>query len=130
MQVGSQFLRRILALDAVASAATGALLTAGAGPLAPLLGLPESLMRPAGLFLIGYAAVIGLMARRYELPPMAVWMVVALNGFWALESLAALALGWLQPTALGHGFVIFQAVVVGVFAELQFIAVRRAMRVA
>jgi len=130
MQVGSPFLRRVLALDAVASGATGLLLAAGAGPLAPLLGLPEPLMRPAGVFLIGYAAVIGVMSRRYELPKIAVNMVVALNALWAIESLAILALGWVQPTALGYAFVVFQAVVVGVFAELQFIAVRRTTRVA
>ena len=33
--------------------------------------------------------------------------------------------GWIEPTGLGYAFVIFQAVVVGVFAELQVMGLRR-----
>ncbi len=52
------FLRLALLGDAAASGATGLLLATAAGPLAPLLGLPEPLLRSAGLVLLPYAAAI------------------------------------------------------------------------
>ena len=40
-------------------------------------------------------------------------------------SIGLLVSGWVAPTALGYAFVIAQAIVVGVFAELQFVGLRR-----
>lgn len=55
----SPLLRYALIGDALASGATGLLLAGGTGLPTGLLGLPEQLMRYAGLFLLPYAARSG-----------------------------------------------------------------------
>ena len=44
---------------------------------------------------------------------------------WVAGSVGLLLGGFVAPTVLGYAFVIFQAVVVGVFAELQVMGLRR-----
>ena len=51
-------------------------------------------------------------------------MIVA-NAVWSADSLLLLVTGWVQPTAAGTAFVIAQAVAVAVYAELQFVGLRR-----
>jgi hypothetical protein len=51
--------------------------------------------------------------------------IIALNVLWVAGSIGLLVSGWVAPTALGYAFVIAQAIVVGVFAELQFVGLRR-----
>ena len=124
----SPFLRYALVGDAVASGATGLLLAFGAGALAGLLGLPEALMRSAGLILLPYAAVVAFLGTRATMSRRAVWAVIAVNGVWVADSLILLASGWVSPTALGYAFVLAQAVVVLVFAETQYFGLCRAAR--
>ena len=121
----STLLRYALIGDAVASGATGLLMAAGAGFLTGLLGLPEPLLRSAGLVLLPYAAVIGYLGTRTTLSRGAVWTVIILNALWVVDSLALLLGPSLSPTALGYAFVLFQAVVVLVFAEAQYFGLRR-----
>jgi hypothetical protein len=118
-------LRRVLALDAVASGAMGLGLAAFAPLLAGVLGLPSELLRESGLILLPWAAFIGFLASRQQPSRIAVWSVIALNALWVVDSIVLLATGWVEPTALGLAFVIVQAVVVGVFAELEFLWLRR-----
>ena len=49
-----------------------------------------------------------------------------LNAVWTLDSVLLLFSGWIEPNGLGYAFVIGQAVIVGVFAELEIIGIRRA----
>ena len=119
----SRFLRNALLLDAVATGGTALLLLAGGGLLAGPLGLPEPLLRGAGLTLLPFVGLVAWAALRCA-PPAAVWAIVACNAAWVLASFALLV-GWSDPTSLGAAFVIAQAVVVGAFAELQFIGLRR-----
>ena len=124
----SLFLRRALLADAIASAGTGLMMALGADLLASLLGLPTMLLTEAGLFLLPYAAFVGWMGTRDRLPEMLVWLVIIGNAAWALASIGVLI--WLAPTALGYAFVIGQALVVGLFAELQYIGLKRRVEVA
>lgn len=127
---GSTFLRRVLALDAVTSGVMGAVLVLAVAPLSSLLGLPASLLTWSGLCLLPFAAFVGWLATR-ELPPRAgVWAVVLCNAFWAVDSIVLLVSGWVEPTFLGTVFVVFQALVVAVLAELQFFGLRRVHRLA
>ena len=66
------FLRLALLGDAAASGATGLLLAAAAGPLTPFLGLPEPLLRGAGVVLLPYAACIAWAGIRAAPPRWAV----------------------------------------------------------
>jgi hypothetical protein len=118
-------LRFALLADAVASGATGLLMIAGADLLTGLLGLPVALMREAGLLLIPYVVLVALVGTRQNIPHSAVKAIIALNAAWVAGSIGLLMSGTVAPTVLGYAFVIFQAVVVGVFAELQFIGLRR-----
>jgi len=118
-------LRFALLADAVASGATALMMIAGADLLTGLLGLPVSLMRVAGFVLVPYVAFVAFIGTRPYIPHGAVKAIVAMNIAWVLASVGLLASGFVAPTMLGYAFVIFQAVVVGVFAELQIIGLRR-----
>lgn len=122
----SPFLRTVLLGDAAAAGATGLLLAAGAGPLSALLELPQPLLLAAGLVLLPWAALLAWLGAKPALPAASVWAVIGINLLWVIESAALLLLGWVQPNMLGTAFVIAQAVVVVIFAELQFLALRRA----
>ena len=119
------FLRYALLADAVASGATGVLLIAGAGLLDGLLGLPVALMREAGLLLVPYVALVAFVGTRETISRPAVRSIIALNIVWTVCSIGLLLTDYVAPTALGTAFVIAQAAVVAVFAELQFIGLRR-----
>ncbi len=121
------FLRFALLGDAAASGATGLLLAAGAGSLASLLGLPEGLLRFAGLALLPYAAFVARLGTRDGgAARNAVRAVVAVNLLWTLDSVLLLALGPVSPNGLGTAFVLAQALVVLGFAAMQWTALRGA----
>jgi hypothetical protein len=121
----SPFLRRALLADAVISGGTGILMAASAGFVDGLLGLPAVLLREAGILLLPFAALVGWLATRERPPLGAVKTVIVVNGAWVAASLLLLVSGWVAPTLLGYAFVIAQALVVAVFAELQFMGLRK-----
>ena len=121
----SLFLRRALLADAIFSGVSAALLTAGAGMLAPLFDLPEALLRETGLFLIVYAAFVGWLGTRPSVPNVLVLIVIAGNAAWTLGSIALLLSGAVTPNLLGEIVVAAQAMATGAFAELQFIGLRK-----
>ena len=120
----SILLRRALLGDAAFSGVSAVLLSAASAPLAALLNLPTALLLESGLFLIVYTLLVGWMSRRDALPPVLVWTVIAGNAVWALGSIALIVGGPITPNELGYAALIAQAIVVGVFAELQFIGLR------
>jgi hypothetical protein len=121
----SMLLRRALLADAIFSGASALLLSLGAGALAPLLDLPQTLLRETGLFLIAYTALVGWLGTRPSMPRALVAIVVAGNAAWTIASVALLFSGWVTPNLLGEILVAAQAIVVGVFAELQYVGLRR-----
>ena len=124
--VPSPFLRGLLIADAATSAGAGLIMVAGADALAAPLGIPAALLHYAGLVLFPFAALVAFLGTRPRLARGAVWAVIAVNAVWVLDSILLLLTGWIDPTALGYGFVIVQAAAVAAFAELQAIALRRA----
>ncbi len=121
----STLLRRALQADAVVSGAMALLLSLAAGTLSRLLALPQPLLLETGLFLIGYAALVGWLGTRNVLPRALVLIVIGGNALWTLASVALLLSGAVAPNALGIAFVLIQATAVGIFAELQFIGLKR-----
>ncbi|NEV76484.1 hypothetical protein DYI24_05435 [Rhodopseudomonas sp. BR0C11] len=121
----STLLRRALQADAVVSGAMALLLSLAAGTLSRLLALPQPLLLETGLFLIGYAALVGWLGTRSVLPRTLVLIVIGGNALWTLASVALLLSGAVAPNALGIAFVLMQATAVGIFAELQFIGLKR-----
>ena len=121
----SHLLRRAILADAVFSGASALLLTFAAGALAPLLNLPEALLRETGLFLVAYAALVGWLGTRQAMPKALLWTVIAGNAAWTVASIALLFSGAATPNLLGAAAVAMQAIAVGVFAELQYVGLRR-----
>lgn len=121
----STFLRRVLFADAATCAACGLLLALGAGQLEQLLGLPTQLSRYAGLSLLPFAAFLAYLGMRENLSPSVVWSVIILNALWTIDSVLLLLSGWVEPSALGSAFVIFQAVGVAMFAALEYFGLRK-----
>jgi hypothetical protein len=121
----SLFLRRILALDALSCVAMGLLMGLGATQLSPLLGLPQPLIRAAGLLLLPLAAFIAWLASRPAPPRGLVWVVILGNIGWTAESFVLV--GQSQPaiTAIGTAFVSAQGLAVLGLAALEYVGIRR-----
>jgi hypothetical protein len=122
----SALLRFALLADALASGAMGVLMAAGAGVLAPLLGLPLPLLLWAGLPLIPFALFVGWAGTREQPPTGAAWAIVIVNLAWVAGSVVLLAVLPQAPTILGYAFVIAQALAVLVLAVLQWAGLGRA----
>lgn len=120
-----KLLRYALIADAIVSGATAVLLLAGAGLLTGLLGLPEQLLRTAGLILVPFVGLVGYLATRPAPAEGAVWAVIVLNVAWVAASALLLVGDFVSPTVLGYAFVAAQGVAVLIFADLQYFGLRR-----
>ncbi|WP_460734108.1 hypothetical protein [Lysobacter tyrosinilyticus] len=121
-------LRRAFTLDAIATGGLGLGLAIAAEPLQPWLGLPVGLLREAGFICVAFAAILAYALTR---PLLTQWMArfaIGVNAVWILASFGLLLSGWGQPTTLGVTFVIAQVLAVVVFAELQYLGMKRAQR--
>jgi hypothetical protein len=118
------FLRRVLAIDGITTAAFGLALAAGAGVAAPLLGYSEAFIRTVGIALLPVAAMVTWMASRPVPPAPLVWGLIAANCLWVAESLVLL--GQFSLTPLGVAFTLAQAAFVAAMGVLEFAGMRRA----
>ena len=121
----STFLSRALLADAIFSGVAAVTLTLGAGVLARFRNLPEALLRESGLFLIAYTALVGWLGTRSSVMKMLVLFVIVGNAAWTLGSIALLFSGAVSPNLLGQVLIVVQAIATGVFAELQYIGLRK-----
>lgn len=124
------FLRQALLADAATTAACALLFVLAAGPLEGLLGLPAALLRAAGAVLIPFAAFLALLALRETVSRPAIWAVILVNATWVADSVLLLFSGWVQPTPAGTTLVVAQAVAVAMYAELQYMGLKRSSGVA
>jgi hypothetical protein len=60
------------------------------------------------------------------LPRVAVRVVIAANALWAIDSILLLFTGWVEPSALGYAFIIAQAAIVALLAEIQHVGLTAA----
>lgn len=123
----SQFLRRVLWTDAIASGISAVLAFEGAAWLEPQLGLPQNLLRNAALVLVPFVALVVVAATRVPISRGLVWAVIAINLIWLVDSVALLFTGWISPTPLGYAVVLLQAAGVGLLAELEYLGLRRTL---
>jgi hypothetical protein len=121
----STFLRRALLADAIFSGVAALGFTFGADAFAALFNLPEALLRETGLFLIVYTALVGWLASRAAVPKPLVLLVVVGNAAWTIGSIALLFSGAVSPNLSGELMVLAQAIATGLFAELQYLGVRK-----
>lgn len=121
----STFLRWVLIIDAATCVATGLLAMIGSGAFDQFLGLPAELLRYAGFSLLPFAAFLVYLATRETLSYSMVWAVIILNALWTVDSLLLLITGWVDPTELGYGFVVAQALGVAILAGLEYVGLRK-----
>jgi len=126
----SSLLRRVLIVDALTSGACGVAMFALADVFASLLQLPVELVREAGMILLPFAAFVGFVASRQAPARIAVWAIIALNIVWVVDSVLLLFTGWVAPNVLGYVFVIAQAAMVLVLADLEYMGLKRSAAVA
>ena len=122
----STLLHRALLADAIVSGAVGLVLLIGVSPLGGELGLSPLLLRWVGVILLPWFALLGYLSTRQRIPMPAARAVIGANLLWVLASFLLLATSWVEPTALGYAFIIGQALAVVLFAELQYLGLRRA----
>jgi len=124
------FLRQVLKADALLSAATAAAMLLGAAVLAPITGLPASLLSVVGLGLIPWVAFLLWVATRPTVPAASVWLVIVLNLVWVVDcALVAFGVGF-KPTAWGVGFAVANALGTLLLADLEYVGLRRSAHAA
>lgn len=119
------FLRNVLLLDAVATGSTAVLAFGGASLLGPLLDIPSALLFWAGVALVPFVAMVFAVSRRQTVSRAMVVEIIAINVLWVVASFGLLVSGAVSPNLLGIAFVSAQAVAVALFAELQYVGLRR-----
>ncbi len=118
------FLKRVLIIDALSCLGMGAMLIAGGGALADLLGLPAALGNGAGLALVPLGLFIFWLGTREAVHPALIWLVILGNVGWTVGSLI-LVFATPAITALGASFVGGQAAIVLALAALEYVGLER-----
>jgi hypothetical protein len=118
-------LRRVLAFDALSGAGTGALQLGLTGHLSQWLGLSEALLQGSGMAIFAFVALAGWLALQAEPPRAALATIVLCNFAWVIGCVALAFGGAPAATGMGVAYLLFQAVVVLVLAELQWMGLRR-----
>lgn len=116
----SALLKFAFIADAAGSGAIALLQLGLSAYLGKLLLLPPALLLGTGLFLVGYTALLVVLATSKSVWPALVQFVVIGNVGWALACIGLMLTGIVEPGALGIGFLLIQAVAVLVFAALEW----------
>ena len=124
--ISASTLRRVLWLDAASGFGMGLSHLALAGPLSGWTGIPAAWLQVAALVVLGAASLAAWLASRAVPPEGGVKLLAAGNFAWVAASLWVAFGAGLPLTALGLGWVLAQALVVLVMAELEWAGARRA----
>jgi hypothetical protein len=113
--------RRILQLNAVATAACAVGMLAGRSILPPLFALDSSLLLDAiAVALLAYAGALVVAAERGQVSKATMMFFTVADAAWVVGSAVVLVAFWTELAALARVLVIAVAVVVEAFALLQF----------
>lgn len=117
--------RTILRIDGWSTGVFGLVMPALAYPLREPLGLPTAWSIPFGVAMLGGALALLLIAGYPEIPARMVAGVIAVNLASAVGMTVLTASGIIALTGWGVVFMLIGAVTVAVFAELEYVAMRR-----
>jgi hypothetical protein len=120
--------RLTLQIDAVVSGALGLLLVVLGGPVSDWLDLPVNLLRGAGLFAVGWAALLAWIASRPPVHRTVLAGIAVGNTVWVIASFGLLVSGLVEPNGWGVAFLTFQALVVAGFVWAQFMALPQTVK--
>lgn len=119
-------IRRILYGNAIFSGVSGLLFIVASRPIANFIGLDASLaMFVIGIGLAGYAVLIYMNASRAEISRSFVLFAIIGDSSWVLLSILLLVTGWVSFSMEGKWAVGIIAVIVDIFATLQFLEWRK-----
>ena len=121
----SSYLRKVLLTDAAVSGAAGLAMIGGADLTHDLLGLPSALLFWSGVALIPFITVLVMIVRAGSAPSGAIPAIIVINFAWVAGSLFVAFGPVFSPSLFGQVFIVAQAAIVGVFAELQIVGLRR-----
>jgi hypothetical protein len=100
-----------------------------AGWLSDLSGLrPTLAFSLTGAILVGYAFVLLWLSNQAAIPNLAAWLVIAADVAWVLGSVLLLIAGQMPLTQTGKWLITGTADVVGLFAVVQYLGLRRHQR--
>ena len=120
------FIRRILYGNAIFSGVSGLLFLVASNPIAKFLGLDASLVvLILGIGLVGYAVLIYTNASRVEISSAFVLFAIIGDSAWVLLSIILLLTSWVPFSVEGKWAVGIIAVIVDIFATLQFLEWRK-----
>lgn len=122
----SSYLRKVLLADTVVSGAAGLAMIGGADFTHELLGLPSALLFWAGVALIPFVTMLAMIVRAGRAPTWLIAAIIVTNFAWVAGSLFVAFGPAFAPSLFGQIFIVAQAAIVGLFAELQFMGLRRA----
>ncbi|MFD1711100.1 hypothetical protein FVQ98_00185 [Ottowia sp. GY511] len=122
----TSFLRQVLLADGAMGLAVAAVHLLAGALLASWLALPSALLLGTGVFLLGWGVGLIWLGRADGLGAGAVWAVIGGNALWALAAITLL-LGDVgaQANGWGRAYLVLHALIVVVFAELQWWGLRR-----
>ncbi|MEU7228337.1 hypothetical protein [Streptomyces chrestomyceticus] len=126
---GVGLLRKVLRIDSWSTAAFGVFLLAGSKALSAPLGLPATWSVPFGVAMLGGAAALALIAGYPHIPTGPATAVIAGNALSCVAMLLLAFSGLLPLTGLGIAFLAVGAVVVAVYAVVEFVGLRRYLEV-
>ena len=119
---------RILQLNAVTTAACALAMVATRGTLYSLFGLDRPVLLDAvAVGLLAYAGALALAAQRRAVSRQVLMTFTAADVMWVVGSAVVLVLFWAELAPLARVLVVAVALVVEVFATLQFRAAGRVM---
>jgi hypothetical protein len=120
------FIRRILYGNAIFSGVSGLLFLLASNPIAKFLGLDASLViLILGIGLGGYAVLIYTNTSRVEISSAFVLFAIIGDSAWVLLSIILLLTSWVPFSVEGKWAVGIIAVIVDIFATLQFLEWRK-----
>ncbi|MBK0373842.1 MULTISPECIES: hypothetical protein [Streptomyces] len=121
----ARFLRLVLRVDSVSTAVMGLVLVAAAAPLGSLTGMPVAFAVGFGIFQLGGAASLALIAGYPVIPLALARTVVAVNAVCAVGCLVTAFADVVPLNGTGVVFLLIGAVIVAVYTALQYTGLRR-----
>ncbi|MFE6980940.1 hypothetical protein [Streptomyces griseus] len=121
----ARLLRLVLRVDGVSTAVMGVVLIAAAAPLGSATGMPVAFAVAFGIFQIGGAACLALIAGYPVIPPALARTVVAVNGVCAVGCVVIAFADFVPLNGFGTVFLLIGAVIVTVYTALQYTGLRR-----
>ncbi|MFJ7088218.1 hypothetical protein ACIQU8_33895 [Streptomyces griseus] len=121
----ARFLRLVLRVDGVSTAVMGVVLIAAAAPLGSATGMPVAFAVAFGIFQIGGAACLALIAGYPVIPPALARTVVAVNALCAVGCVVMTFADFMPLNGFGTVFLLIGALIVTVYTALQYTGLRR-----